>query len=70
MNRRHSFAGSAGQLDMGKALFLCRLSELLFQLGNALPGFYGRRAGHSTQQSPLTDRLTFGLVYTVHREVL
>ena len=72
MGNRYSVAGSAGQLDMGKALLLRRLMELLFKLGNALPGFYGRRAGYSAQQSPLTDRLALGLrlAYTGHRAVL
>ncbi len=72
MNDRYSVAESAGQLDVGKALLLYRLFELLFQLGNALPGFDGRRAGHSAQQSPLTYRLALdlGLAYTGHRAVL
>ncbi len=69
MSNRYSVAGSAGQLDVGKAL-LYWLFELLFQQGNALPGFYGRRAGYSAQQSPLTDRLALGLAYTGHRAVL
>ena len=57
---------SAGQLDMGKALLLRRLLELLFKLGNALPGFYGRRAGYSAQQCLLVDLFALGLACRSH----
>ncbi len=70
MSNRYNVAGSAGQLDMGKALLFHRLFKFLFQLGNALPGFNGRRAGHSAQQSPLTDRLALRLAYRGHKAIL
>lgn len=57
---------SAGQLDMGKALLLRRLLELLFKLGNALPGFYGRRTGYSAQQCLLVDLFALGLACRRH----
>lgn len=57
---------SAGQLDMGKALLLRRLFELLFKLGNALPGFYGRRTGYSTQQGLLVNLFALGLACRRH----
>lgn len=57
---------SAGQLDMGKALLLRRLLELLFKLGNALPGFYGRRTGYSAQQGLLVNLFALGLAYRRH----
>lgn len=57
---------SAGQLDMGKALLLRRLLELLFKLGNALPGFYGRRTGYSAQQGLFVDLFTLGLACRSH----
>lgn len=57
---------SAGQLDMGKALLLRRLLELLFKLGNALPGFYGRRTGYSAQQGLFVDLFALGLACRSH----
>lgn len=57
---------SAGQLDMGKALLLRRLLELLFKLGNALTGFYGRRTGYSAQQGLLVNLFALGLAYRRH----
>lgn len=57
---------SAGQLDMGKALLLRRLLELLFKLGNVLPGFYGRRTGYSTQQGLLVNLFALGLACRRH----
>jgi hypothetical protein len=57
---------SAGQLDMGKALLVLRALELLLKLGNALPGFYGRRTGHSAQQRLWVDLLALSLVCGSH----
>lgn len=57
---------SAGQLDMGKALLLRRLLELLFKLGNALPSLNGRRTGYSAQQGLFVDLFTLGLACRRH----
>lgn len=51
---------------MGKALLLRRLLELLFKLGNVLPGFYGRRTGYSTQQGLLVNLFALGLACRSH----
>ncbi len=51
---------STSQLDMREALLLRRLLELLFKLGNALPGFNGRRTGYSAQQSLFVDLFALG----------
>lgn len=51
---------------MGKALLLRRLLELLFKLGNALPGFYCRRTGYSAQQGLFVDLFTLGLACRRH----
>lgn len=51
---------------MGKALLLRRLLELLFKLGNALTGFYGRRTGYSAQQGLLVNLFALGLAYRRH----
>ena len=49
-----------------KELLVLRALELLLKLGNALPGFYRRRTGHSAQQRLLVDLLALSLVCGSH----